>query len=136
MSVRGTCLCGGVEFEVTEPFGSLSYCHCTSCKRLSGGIGTANGRARTDAIRIVRGRELLRTFQPHEGSAKTFCSKCGSNLFGGGWPEAEHSSVRLATLEEPPERGPDAHLYVRSLAPWETLPDDGAERFETGRPPR
>ena len=92
-----------------------------------------NGRARSEAIRILQGTELLRTFQPHEGTAKTFCSKCGSNLFGGGWPESETCSVRLTTLEEPPDRGPDAHLYVRSVAPWETLPDDGADRFEAGR---
>jgi hypothetical protein len=133
VSVRGTCLCGGVEFEVTEPFASFAYCHCTSCKKLSGGPGTANGRARSDAIRILRGRELLRTFQPHEGTAKTFCSACGSNLFGGGWPESEQASVRLTALEESFEEGPEAHLFVRSVAPWETLPDDGLERFETGR---
>src|SRR5438045_4509935 len=42
-STRGTCLCRGVRFEVTEPFTNLSYCHCASCKKLSGGAGTANG---------------------------------------------------------------------------------------------
>ena len=26
---------------------------------------------------------------------------------------------------------PSKHLYVRSVAPWETLPDDGAERHDT-----
>jgi hypothetical protein len=133
MSVRGSCLCGGVEFEVTEPFKSLAHCHCTTCKRISGGPGTVNGRVRTGAIRILRGAELLRTFQPPEGTAKTFCSECGSNLFGGGWPASEQTSVRLTALERPPDPGPDAHLFVRSVAPWETLPDDGLERFETGR---
>jgi hypothetical protein len=133
VSVRGSCLCGGVEFEVTEPFVSFAYCHCASCKKLSGGPGTANGRARSEAIRILRGQELLRTFQPHEGTAKTFCSACGSNLFGGGWPESEQSSVRLTALEGSFEGGPAAHLFVRSVASWETLPDDGLERFETGR---
>jgi hypothetical protein len=132
-SMRGACLCGGVRFEVTEPFSTVSYCHCTSCKKLSGGVGTVSGRARTSAIRVLAGEELLTTYQPSEGTAKTFCSVCGSNLFGGGWPESETASVRLTTLEESPTRGPDAHLYVRSVAPWETLPDDGAERFEVGR---
>jgi|SRR5436189_4397963 len=129
--MRGTCLCGGVEFEVDGPFERMSICHCASCKKLSGGIGTANGRARTEAIRIVKGDELLRTFQPDEGSAKTFCTRCGSNLFGGGWPESEHASVRLSTLDTPVEGKPSMHLYVSSVASWETLPDDGAERFET-----
>jgi|SRR5215218_4453833 len=129
-AVTGSCLCGGVRFEVTEPFQRISQCHCTSCKKLSGGVGTTSGRAATPSIVILEGEELLRTYQPPEGSAKTFCSRCGSNLFGGGWPEFEHASVRLSALDEPFERTPQVHLFVRSVAPWETLPDDGAERFE------
>jgi hypothetical protein len=129
--LRGSCLCGGVQFEATEELGNFRYCHCASCKKLSGSIGTANGRARSDAIRVVAGEELLRTFQPAEGSAKTFCSRCGSNLFGGGWPESETCSVRLSALDSPFEGKPQAHLFVRSVAAWETLPDDGLERYDT-----
>ena len=131
--MRGACLCGSVRFEVAEPFTTVTYCHCTTCKKLSGGAGTVNGRTSSAAIRIVQGAELLRTFQPSEGSSKTFCSECGSNLFGGGWPESEQASVRVTALEEPPDRGPEAHIYVRSVARWETLPEDGLERFEAGR---
>ena len=54
-----------------------------------------------------------------------------SNLFGGGWPESERCSVRLTTLDEAYPQKPSKHLYVRSVAPWETLPDDGAERHDT-----
>jgi hypothetical protein len=131
-SLRGSCLCGGVRFEVTEELGSLRYCHCASCKKLSGGAGTVNGRASSAAIRILAGEELLRTYQPDEGTAKTFCSRCGSNLFGGGWPESPQASVRLSALDTPFDRTPTAHIYVRSVAPWETLPDDGLERYDTG----
>jgi len=74
------------------------------------------------------------TYQPAEGSAKTFCSRCGTNLFGGGWPEREFCSVRLTALEEPYEGRVEHHIFVRSVAPWETLPDDGAERHETSAP--
>ena len=131
MSVRGSCLCGGVKFELPDASQEMRFCHCTSCKKLSGSGGTANVRVPSSSIRILEGGDLLQTFQPHEGSAKTFCLACGSNLFGGGWPDSETCSVRVSTLEEPPDLKPVAHLYVRSLAPWETLPDDGAERFET-----
>jgi hypothetical protein len=133
-SLIGSCLCGGVRFEVTEPFVTLSYCHCTNCKKLSGGGGTANGRARTAAIRVVEGESLLHTYQPLEGTAKTFCSVCGSNLFGGGWPEFEEASVRLSAIDSPLGQRPEVHNYVRSVAPWETLPDDGLERFDVRRP--
>jgi hypothetical protein len=132
--IAGSCLCGAVRFEVTEPFITVSACHCTSCKKISGGTGTVSGRARSDWIRILAGEELLRTYQPDEGSAKTFCSRCGSNLFGGGWPASENSSVRLSAIDSPFDRKPEMHIYVRSVAAWETLPDDGAERFEIRGP--
>jgi hypothetical protein len=124
----GRCLCGGVQFEVTEPFERVTYCHCSNCKKISGGAGTVNARSRTEAIKIVEGESLLRTYQPPEGTLKTFCSVCGSNLFGGGWPESEHSSVRVSALDAFEDK-PSAHIFVRSVAPWETLPDDGARRY-------
>jgi hypothetical protein len=127
-SVTGRCLCGGVQFEVTEPFERVTYCHCANCKKISGGAGTVNARARTDSIRVLEGEDLLRTYQPEEGTLKTFCSVCGSNLFGGGWPESEHASVRVTALDSFDAK-PTAHIFVRSVAPWETLPDDGARRY-------
>lgn len=128
--LEGSCHCGAVRFEVTEDFSAVRICHCTTCKKLSGGAGTTNGRARTDTIRVVAGKELIRTYQPAEGSSKSFCSQCGSNLFGGGWPESELSSVRISAIDSPFDRKPEAHTYVRSVAAWEILPDDGLERFE------
>ena len=110
---------------------TLRYCHCESCKKLSGSVGTVNGRVASNAIRILEGKELLQTFQPAEGSAKTFCRTCGSNLFGGGWPDSETTSVRASALDDPFDARPSAHIFVRSVAAWETLPDDGLERFET-----
>ena len=100
-------------------------------KTISSGVGTANGWAPTDSINIVDGADLVRTYQPDEGRAKTFCSRCGSNLFGGGWPESEIASVRATALDDPFEARPSVHIYVRSVAAWETLPDDGLDRFET-----
>ena len=129
--ITGHCLCGAVGFEVSEPFVTVSACHCTNCKKLSGGAGTVNGRAPTAAVHVVSGEEHVRTFLPAEGTAKTFCAVCGSNLFGAGWPRSEWTSVRLSALDEPFDGSVKRHTYVRSVAPWETLPDDGTPRFDT-----
>jgi hypothetical protein len=130
VALRGSCLCGGVRFELPDDFEPRAFCHCASCKKLSGGVGTANGRIASDRVRIVAGEELLRTYQPAEGTAKTFCSVCGSNLFGGGWPESHTASVRLTAVDDPLQGRPTRHIWVRSLGSWETLPDDGLERDE------
>jgi hypothetical protein len=131
----GRCLCGAVVFEVGEPFVTSSICHCTTCKEISGGAGTVNARAATSAIRVVSGREDIVTYQPAEGSAKSFCGVCGTNLFGAGWPESEWTSVRVPALDEPVDVQPEKHAFVRSVAPWETLPDDGLPRHEASAPP-
>jgi hypothetical protein len=130
-ALRGSCLCGGVQFELAETPDTLRYCHCESCKKLSGGAATVNGRVPSTAIRITEGEDLLQTFEPPGGSAKTFCLACGSNLFGGGWPESQTCSIRATAIDDAFDARPSAHIFVRSVAPWETLPDDGLERFET-----
>jgi hypothetical protein len=131
--MRGSCLCGGVTFEVTEPFVRVSMCHCTTCKAISGGVGTATARVPTSAIHVLTGRELITTYQPDEGTAKSFCSVCGSNLFGTGWPDSEATGVRLPALESFDDK-PDMHIWVHSVAAWETLPDDGLPRHEQNAP--
>jgi hypothetical protein len=129
-ALAGTCLCGGVRFEVSEPFSRVSQCHCEFCKRIAGGYGTVSGRSRTEAIEVIEGEELLTSYTPEGGSAKTFCSVCGANLFGGGWPESEESSVRLSAFGLDYDRKPEAHTFVRSVAAWEILPEDGLPRYE------
>src|SRR5438046_6853626 len=115
--MRGRCAGQASEFEVASDFASVACRHCASCKKISGGVGTANGRLRTETIRLLAGEDLVRTYQPDEGTAKTFCSVCGSNLFGGGWPDSGFPSARLSASESPFTQRPDAHLSVRSLAP-------------------
>jgi hypothetical protein len=130
MTLHGSCLCGGVRFAIAGPIVALRFCHCTNCKKISGGVGTASGRARTADLRVLEGRELVETYEPEKGASKSFCRRCGSNLFGGGWPDSEESSVRLSAIDEGLDQKPEAHVYVRSVAPWETLPDDGLPRYD------
>ena len=94
----------------------MTFCHCATCKKISGGVGTANGHVRTEAVRLVAGDDLVRTYQPDEGSAKTFCSSCGSNLFGGGWPDSESTSVRLSAIDSPLAACAQSHTLFHALA--------------------
>ena len=61
--LHGRCLCGGVQFELTEGPDRLRYCHCEFCKKLSGGGGTVNVRMRSAAIRILAGQDLIQTYR-------------------------------------------------------------------------
>ena len=79
--LTGGCGCGAVRFEISEPFASSSYCHCTRCQRRTGTAASANGRAAPGSFRVVAGEEHLRSWAPEGGAEKLFCGLCGSAVF-------------------------------------------------------
>ena len=127
--VQGSCLCGGVRFEVTRPFCRANHCHCSRCRKHSGSSGLTQGRVARDGFRLLAGAELIRVFRPDGGAVKAFCSVCGSSLFGGSWPDGDEVSIRLGSLDGDPGIRPQYHSFVDSRAPWDALPDDGLPRF-------
>jgi hypothetical protein len=134
-TIRGSCLCGGVRFEVELPFRRANHCHCSRCRKHSGTFGETQGRVARERFRLLQGEALLHVFRPPEGgAAKVFCSVCGSSLFGGHWPDGDEVSVRLGSLDGDPEIRPQYHSFVAARAPWDELPDDGLPRYD-GPPP-
>jgi hypothetical protein len=94
----------------------------------------AQGRVPREAFRLLAGEELIGSYRPEGGMTKAFCSRCGSSLFGGTWPDGPEVSVRLGALDGEPSVRPSYHNFVDSAAAWEQLPDDGLPRF-SGRNP-
>jgi hypothetical protein len=122
--IRGSCLCGGVRFELRQPFRRASHCHCSRCRKHSGTFGETQGRVQRDGFRLLGGEELIRVWRPEDGgAAKAFCVACGY------WPDGDEVSVRLGALDDDPGIRPQFHTFVDSRAPWEALPDDGLPRF-------
>lgn len=121
-------------FEVELPFRRANVCHCSRCRKHSGGAGLVQGRVGRDRFRLLRGAHLVRSFHPPGGRAKAFCSVCGSSLFGGDWPGGDEVSVRFGALDGDPGIRPEYHTHVASAAAWELLPEDGLPRYPEGKP--
>jgi hypothetical protein len=131
--LQGGCLCGAVRFEITAPFLSAGYCHCTHCQRRTGTGSSANGRVAQESFQLLQGQEQLRAFQPETGVPKLFCATCGSALFSGQPLSDEQVAVRLGALDRDPGIRPQYRQFVDSAAPWEPLPQDGLERYPRSR---
>jgi hypothetical protein len=132
--VPGSCLCGGVRFEITAPFRRANICHCSRCRKHSGAGGLAQGRVTRAGFTLLAGSELIEAYRPSDGMAKAFCRRCGSSLFGGTWPDGSEVSVRLGALDVDPGIAPQYHSFVGSKATWERLPDDGLPRYDERAP--
>jgi len=133
--IEGGCLCGGVRYLVRPPFRRANYCHCSRCRKHSGAAALAQGRVPRSAFTLLGGGELLVVFAEPGHMAKVFCSRCGSSLFGGTWPDGPEISIRLGTLDDAPGIRPGYHSYAAEVPPWDRLPDDGLPRYPQ-RPPR
>ncbi len=134
LPLQGGCLCGAVRFEITAPFISAGYCHCTRCQRRTGTGASANGRVPQDGFRLLQGEDRLRTYRPPTGGApKLFCTDCGSALFSGEPLSDPEVAVRLGALDRDPGIRPERRQFVDYAAPWEPLPDDGLPRYPESR---
>ncbi len=77
MQRSGKCLCGAVSFTATIERQRLTACHCSMCRRWTGGpllCFTA------DAVDWA-GEDHITTFASSEWAERGFCSKCGTSLF-------------------------------------------------------
>ena len=120
MTIRGSCLCGEVTYEVSGPFLSAMNCHCSRCRRAHGAAFASYAEINPEQFRWSSGEELVRTYGLGKG-AYCFCSKCGSNV-AAIW-EGKVAEVTLGTLEGDPEIYPDYHQHVGSKAPWHEITD-------------
>ncbi len=132
--VTGSCLCGGVRFEISCPFRRASHCHCSRCRKQSGTFGLTQGRVPREGFRLLEGERLIRVYRPDGGMAKAFCSVCGSSLFGGTWPEGPEVSIRFGALDDDPGIRPQYRSHTASAALWDSIPDDGLPRFPGAAP--
>lgn len=133
-ALTGGCNCGSVRFEVTSPFVSANYCHCTRCQRRSGTAAAANARAEPGSFRITQGEDRLRAWKPSGGAEKWFCGDCGSALFSRNPDDHEQVGVRLGALDSDPEIRPSNRQYTAYAAVWEAIPNDGLPRYPEARP--
>ena len=134
--VRGSCLCGGVRFAVRPPFIRAGHCHCSRCRKHSGTAVCTQVRVRREQFELLAGEELVRVYGAGAGAVKAFCSVCGSNLFGGTWPDGLQVSIRMGAFDDDPGIEPQFHTYVGSRAPWDRISDDLPQyeaAYEPGR---
>ena len=81
MTIKGSCLCGGVRFEI-DAARSLTFCHCSNCRKLSGAAFASYVHVDADKFRFTSGEELIQRFESAPGSFRNFCRVCSSTVPG------------------------------------------------------
>lgn len=128
--IKGSCLCGGVEYEAEGPVTAMARCHCVQCRKASGAEFATNGNVAVDHFRILAGEELLGKYQSSQGCFRVFCSRCGSPLFKRDESRPGIVRLRLGCVDTDLDEAPLAHLFVRDKPSWSQICDD-LPQFDT-----
>jgi hypothetical protein len=121
MSIKGSCLCGAVAYEVTAPFQFLGNCHCSRCRKSNGAAFVTWGILNPGTFKWTSGESLVRSYESSPGNARCFCVKCGSAL------ASAHAGVIgevvIGTVDGDPGDTPREHIFVGSKACWYQITD-------------
>lgn len=115
--VTGSCYCGAVRFEVELPTLFCGHCHCSMCRRSNGAAFVTWFAVAKDQVRLVESTTLQR-FSSSDHGTRSFCGRCGSQLFCESSRHPERVDVTLASMQGPIDRQPQAHMYFDCRADW------------------
>ena len=78
--LTGSCLCGGVAYEVDAAIGPIAHCHCATCRKAHGSAFSSVSSVARDRFRWTKGVNLLASYESSPGKVRRFCSKYGSHI--------------------------------------------------------
>ena len=117
----GSCLCGGVAFEVGGPLREVVACHCEQCRKTSGHHVAAT-RASAADLRLTC-EETLTWYRSSDEAERGFCVRCGGNLF---WRRigSDKVSIMAGVIDDTSDLTLGRHIFVKDKADYVILPDD------------
>jgi len=83
---RGGCACGAIRYECAGAPLAMFNCHCTDCRRASGGAFVAVALFKVSSLRLVQGEPRYHRVTGDSGrwTDRGFCAACGTPLFARG----------------------------------------------------
>jgi hypothetical protein len=118
-TLKGSCLCGDINYELVENIRVFQYCHCSRCRKFTGTAHASNIIIDPENFRWLSGEKHLGRFELEEAKhfATSFCKKCGSSM---PWITRSRKAVIVpaGTLDETPSMKPMHNIYYADRAEW------------------
>jgi len=120
----GSCLCGEIAFQLENKPYKLYQCHCSLCRKQSGGPANAATLVHEIKFNWQEGKELIQSYVKETGFRSDFCAKCGSpvpNKIG----RTDYMWIPAGLLNTSEQFEIAAHLFTGSRAVWDSAPTHG-----------
>ena len=116
--LKGSCLCGDIRFETSAQPQGPSMCHCSQCRKQSGGVWSSAFVAEGDLT--IAGEVLW--FAASETAKRGLCPKCGSFLF---WKAHDEDTISfsLGAVDGPTGLKLSKHIFVADKGDYYEIAD-------------
>jgi ADP-ribosyl-[dinitrogen reductase] hydrolase len=115
--MKGSCLCGAIEYEIDSIDMPVVHCHCRTCQKAHAAPFASTAGVMHENFRWLKGEDKLSAFESSPGKLRHFCSVCGSHLVAER-DNQPHVIVRIATLDENPNMTPQMHIWTSHDVSW------------------
>ena len=130
----GSCLCGGIKFQIEGELEPIQICHCVQCRKAQGSAIVTNIPVQESTFTLSQGQELIGAFESSPGKQRCFCKNCGSPVYSKTAKLPGVLRIRAGTLDGDLNTRPVAHFYTNYKVNWYEFNDDlpkFAEGLET-----
>lgn len=132
---EGGCFCGAVRYRGVLADSRVHFCHCSDCRRSSGGPFLAWTNFDTEQFEFATGSPGCYESRNAAGARahRQFCTDCGTQMTYERPDESVGVWVTVCSLDEPQQMTPGEHLWTASWLDWLHI-DDGLPRHQSGFP--
>ncbi|WP_375740859.1 GFA family protein [Pseudomonas boanensis] len=127
----GGCHCGQLRYAVDAPLSDVAHCHCSICRRTTGGIVTTWVTVPLASFRWTAG--MPAEYASSASCVRYFCAHCGCHLALFTQLSPDTMDLTIATLDQPEAAPANRHIWVKNRLPWLSLdpqlPEDEEENL-------
>ncbi|WXL26095.1 GFA family protein [Ectopseudomonas mendocina] len=129
---QGGCQCGAIRYQFSGALRDIAHCHCSVCRRSSGGLVTTWLTIKRSAFCWLTGEPKL--FVSSATCGRYFCADCGAHLALFTTRSPTTLDITIATLDQAELAVADRHIWVQSRLPWihldPHLPEEQQEQID------
>src|SRR5262249_26077850 len=110
--LRGSCLCGGVKYQISGRLFGAMNCHCSMCRKAQGSAFRRRASVKSADVEFMQGEELITFYESSPGNYRGFCQVCGSPILSKFDAHPEYYGLPLGGLDDDPGIKPKVHVHV------------------------
>ena len=127
----GGCHCGHLRYQFSGPLHDIAHCHCSICRRVSGGIVTTWITVPAADFAWLGGAPSR--YDSSASCVRYFCPTCGAQVALITQLSPQSIDVTIGTLDHPENAPAERHIWSDSRLPWlhldEHLPSEAEEKI-------